>query len=58
MLHRRLPVADRVQVEELDHQVRTRGQSPANHESIPDLCVQEQDLPRVPESLRRVRASL
>jgi hypothetical protein len=49
---------DGVEVEELDRQIRPRGESPANHEPVSNLRLEEQDLSGVSESLCRVRSSL
>ena len=58
VLHCGLPDLDRVEAEELDDQVRAGREGAADHEPVSDLRLQEQDLPGVSESLRRVRASL
>jgi hypothetical protein len=58
VLHRGFLDFDRVEVEELDRQIWTRGESPTNHEPVSDLRLEEQDLSGVSESLCRVRSSL
>lgn len=58
VLHRGFLDFDGVEVEELDRQIRPRGEGPANHEPVSNLRLEEQDLSGVSESLRRVRSSL
>ena len=52
VLHCGLLNPDRIKTEKLDSQIRTRRKGSTNHEPISNICLEEQNLSRIPKSLR------